>query len=99
MLTKDSFHFTHIFLYYQILENKENYLYTRFSIETNGALLSTKKPIQSRLKLLKRKKKKQIDGFLQKSVQQVLILGHWKKLIRPPHFKTMFCRWQLKFES
>ena len=33
MLTKDSFHLTHIFLYYQTLENKENYLYTRFSLK------------------------------------------------------------------
>ena len=63
MLTKDSFHLTHIFLYYQTLKNKENYLYTRFSIETNGALLSIKKPIQSRLKLLKRKKKNKLTVF------------------------------------
>ena len=38
MLTKDNFLLTYIFLYYQTLENTENYLYTRFSIETNGAL-------------------------------------------------------------
>ena len=37
MLTKDSFPFIHLFLYYQTLENKENNLYTRFSIKTNGA--------------------------------------------------------------
>ena len=37
MLTKDSFPLTHLFLCYQTLENTENYLYTRFSIETNGA--------------------------------------------------------------
>ena len=30
------------FLCYQTLENTENYLYTRFSIETNGALLYTR---------------------------------------------------------
>ena len=39
MLTKDSFPLTYLFLYYQTLENTENYLYTRFSIETNGALV------------------------------------------------------------
>ena len=38
MLTKDSFPLSHIFLYYKTLENKENYLYTRFSIETNRML-------------------------------------------------------------
>ena len=37
MLTKDSFLLTHLFLCYQTLKNMENYLYTRFSIETNGA--------------------------------------------------------------
>ena len=36
-LTKDSFSLTNIFLYYQILENVENYLYRRFSSETNRA--------------------------------------------------------------
>ena len=41
MLTKDSFPWTYIFLCYQTLENKDNYLYTRFSIETNGALMET----------------------------------------------------------
>ena len=40
MLTKYSFSFTHIFLCYQTLENKKNYLYTKFSIKTNGALAS-----------------------------------------------------------
>ena len=39
MLTKDSFPLTHLFLCYQTLENMKNYLYTRFSIETNGALV------------------------------------------------------------
>ena len=39
MLTKDSFPLTHLFLCYQTMENTENYLYTRFSIETNRALL------------------------------------------------------------
>ena len=43
MLTKNSFLLTHLFLCYQTLENTKNYLYTRFSIETNGALFSTKK--------------------------------------------------------
>ena len=38
MLTKDSFPLTHLFLYYQTLENTENYLYTKFFIETNGAV-------------------------------------------------------------
>ena len=37
MLTKDSFPLTHLFLCYQTLENMENYLYTRFSIDTYGA--------------------------------------------------------------
>ena len=37
MLIKDNFSLTHLFLCYQTLENTENYLYTRFSIETNGA--------------------------------------------------------------
>ena len=40
MLTKDSFLLTHIFLCYQTLENTENYIYTRFFIETNRALAS-----------------------------------------------------------
>ena len=39
MLTKDSFPLTHLFLCYQILENMKNYLYIRFSIETNGAYI------------------------------------------------------------
>ena len=38
MLTKDSFPLTYLFLCYQTLKNTKNYLYTRFSIETNGAL-------------------------------------------------------------
>ena len=37
MLTKNSFPLTNIFLCYQTLKNKENYLYTRFSIKTNKA--------------------------------------------------------------
>ena len=36
MFIKYSFPLTHLFLCYQTLENMENYLYTRFSIETNG---------------------------------------------------------------
>ena len=40
MLTKDSFPLTHFFLGYQILKNTENYLYTKFSIETNKAYTS-----------------------------------------------------------
>lgn len=36
-MTKNSFILTHIFLCYQKLKNKENYFYTRFYIETNGA--------------------------------------------------------------
>ena len=40
MLTKDSFLLTHLFLCYQTLENMENYLYTRFSIETNGVRIN-----------------------------------------------------------
>ena len=42
MLTKDSFPLTYLFLCYQTLENTENYLYTRFSIETNRALKKKK---------------------------------------------------------
>ena len=37
MLTKNSFPLTHIFLYYQTLENTKNYLYTKFSFEINEA--------------------------------------------------------------
>ena len=37
-LTKDSFPLTKFFLYYQILENMENYFYRRFSSEINKAL-------------------------------------------------------------
>ena len=40
MLIKDSFPFTHLFLCYQTMENTENYLYTRFSIETNEVFMS-----------------------------------------------------------
>ena len=40
MLTKDSFLLIHLFLCYQTLENTENYIYTRFFIETNRALAS-----------------------------------------------------------
>ena len=38
ILTKNIFFFTHFFLYYQTLKNTEDYLYTRFSIETNRAI-------------------------------------------------------------
>ena len=38
LLTKDSFPLTSFFLCYQTLENVENYLYRRFSSETNRAL-------------------------------------------------------------
>ena len=38
MLTKYSFPLTYLFLCYQTPKNMENYLYTRFFIETNGAL-------------------------------------------------------------
>jgi len=41
MLTKNSFPFTHLFLCYQTLENRENNLYTSFSIKTNGAIVIT----------------------------------------------------------
>ena len=37
-LAKDSFPLTNIFLHYQTLENVENYLYRKFSSETNKAL-------------------------------------------------------------
>ena len=98
MLTKDSFPFTHIFSYSKILENMENYLYTRFSLKQTETWYKETNSIEVEA-VKKKKKKKILMVFLQKSVQQVLILGHWKKLIRPPHFKTMFCRWQPKFES
>ena len=39
MLTNDSFSLTHFFLSYQTLENTENYIFTRFSIKTNGTLM------------------------------------------------------------
>ena len=35
LLTKDSFPLAHFFWCYKTLENVENYLYTRFSIEIN----------------------------------------------------------------
>ena len=35
LLTKNSFPLTNLFLYYQTLENVENYLYRRFSNKTN----------------------------------------------------------------
>ena len=41
MLTKNSLSFTRLFLYYQTLENRENNLYTKFSIETNRAIVIT----------------------------------------------------------
>ena len=53
MLTKDSFLLTHLFLCYQTLKNTENYLYTMFSIETNGAVVESRE---------KRRKKKKEDG-------------------------------------
>ena len=37
-LTKDSFPLTNLFLYYQTLENVENYLYRRFSNKTNRTI-------------------------------------------------------------
>ena len=40
LLTKDSFPLTNLFLYYQTLENVENYLYRKFSNKTNKAFLS-----------------------------------------------------------
>ena len=42
MLTKNSFPLTHPFLCYQTLENMKNYLYPRFSIETNKTLQKKK---------------------------------------------------------
>ena len=39
MLTKDSFSLTHFFNATKILKNTENYLYTIFSIKTNGVLV------------------------------------------------------------
>ena len=40
MLTKNSFSLPHFFYSYQILKNKKNYLYTRFSNEINGVEVS-----------------------------------------------------------
>ena len=39
LLTKDSFPLTNFFLCYQTQENVKNYLYRRFSSETNSALV------------------------------------------------------------
>ena len=64
MLTKDSFHLTHIFLYYQILENKENYLYTRFSLKQMETQYKETNSIE--VEAVKKEKKKKIDGFFAK---------------------------------
>ena len=66
MLTKDSFHLTHIFLYYQILENKENYLYTRFSLKQTETQYKETNSIEVGAVKKEKKKKKQIDGFFAK---------------------------------
>ena len=52
MLTKDSFPLTHLFLYYQTLKNTKNYLYTKFSIETNGASELTLKFLTKRVNFM-----------------------------------------------
>ena len=39
MLTENSFPLIYFLLCFQTLENTENYLYTKFSIERNGALV------------------------------------------------------------
>ena len=57
-LTKDSFPLTNYFLCYQILENMKNYLYRRFSNETNRAYI-----IFSPIKSKKKKKKKERERF------------------------------------
>ena len=56
MLTKNSFPLTNIFLCYQTLKNKENYLYTRFSIKTNKA--SSLRDYVKKFNFITQKKKK-----------------------------------------
>ena len=56
MLTKNSFPLTNNFLCYQTLKNKENYLYTRFSIKTNKA--SSLRDYVKKFNFITQKKKK-----------------------------------------
>ena len=61
MLTKNSFPLTNIFLCYQTLKNKENYLYTRFSIKTNKA--SSLRDYVKKFNFITQKKKKNVKKF------------------------------------